>query len=88
MGGGPIVVIGGELDRSMFAAVVGAAERDITAFFVPTTANWSKPIRLMRVFRQVAESMMNHFAIELSTDGLFSLLKNRESEITYLTRPF
>ncbi|MGJ0505956.1 MAG: hypothetical protein ACR652_02230 [Methylocystis sp.] len=73
-GSPPLVLIGGDLDRSMIAVAAGAAERRTPAVFLPDTAGVTLKSTRDRVSRERAISCVRHFAVEASLHVLMTQL--------------
>jgi hypothetical protein len=76
----PIVVVGGDLDRSVIAVAIGAAEREAVASFVPCTAGCSP--RIGRNARRMLCTLLRNFAIEVSAQELMVEIKARQEDVS------
>jgi hypothetical protein len=73
-GAPPIVIVGGDLDRSVIAVAAGAAERRAPAIFLPDTAGVTfRPPNDVSA-RQQTISIIRHFAMESSPERLLRVL--------------
>jgi hypothetical protein len=78
IGGAPIVIIGGEIDKSVLSVAIGAVDRNVSAFYVPETAGMLMTQRHNDAAQNALLSVMSNFAIELTIDDLFDSLNKRE----------
>lgn len=87
IGGAPIVIIGGDIDKSVLAVAIGAVERNVSAFYVPETADILKTKMRNDDAERNLLSIMSNFAIELTIDDLFNSLNSREEYKRDANRP-
>jgi hypothetical protein len=80
IGAAPIVLIGGEVDKSMLSVAIGAVERNVSVFYIPETAGMQTPKFRNDEAKKTLVSMISHFAIELTMDDLFDSLNKREED--------
>lgn len=73
----PIVIVGGDLDRSMIAIAVGAAERRAPAVFLPDTAGVTLKSPKDTAARKRAIASLRHFAMEASPQTIMQLVMAR-----------
>lgn len=73
----PIVIVGGDLDRSMMAVAVGAAERRTPAVFLPDTAGVTRSSPNDTGARKRAIGSLRHFAMEASPQTIMHILVAR-----------
>jgi hypothetical protein len=78
IGSAPIVLIGGEIDKSMLSAAIGAVERNVSVFYLPSTAGMLTAKLQNGDAKSAFLSIISHFAIELTVDDLFDSLNTRE----------
>jgi hypothetical protein len=74
LGAPPIVIVGGDLDRSVIAVAAGAAERRAPAIFLPDTAGVTFRPPNDRTARQLTISTLRHFAMEASPERILRVL--------------
>jgi hypothetical protein len=87
MGGPPIVIIGGEIDKSMISVAIGAAERNVSAFYVPETAGILMTQLQNDRTKNTLLSAVSNFAIQLTIDDLANSLNKREEGDYAASRP-
>lgn len=79
IGSAPIVLIGGEIDKSMLSVAIGAVQRNVSVFYIPETSG----VLTTRIRdddgKNTFISMLSNFAIELTVDDLFDSLNKREA---------
>lgn len=73
----PVIIVGGELDRSMIAIAVGAAERHVPAIFMPDTAGCSYRSPHDETARRAAISTLQQFAVEATPQKILNVIKAR-----------
>jgi hypothetical protein len=69
-----IVIVGGDLDRSVIAVAAGAAERRAPAIFLPDTAGVTFKPPNDKTARQQTISIVRHFALEASPERILKVL--------------
>ena len=79
IGAAPIVLIGGEIDKSMLSVAIGAVQRNVSVFYIPETSGVLTTKIRDNDGKNTFVMMMSNFAIELTVDDLFDSLNKREA---------